>query len=79
MEQLCIKPDGDISHKENPFDKEFVFPDGCRMAIQVCSSHDTAKEPCWTQGVDFGRNSFRCEFFEDTIRKEIEKFEKESG
>lgn len=58
MERLCIKPDGNISHKENPFDEEYVFPDGCRMAIQVCSCHDTAKDPCWTQGVLFTEDGF---------------------
>jgi len=53
MERLCREPDGSISDKTPAFDEEFKFPNGMRMAVQVCPSNTPAEESCWTQGVLF--------------------------
>lgn len=49
----------DLGKDEVPFDEEVKFPNGMRMAVQVCSalrSHLEPREPCWTQGVLFDPN-----------------------
>lgn len=51
MEQLCRVPPG--ACREVEFDEEVRFPDGRRMAVQVCGTLSPATEPCWTQGVVF--------------------------
>ena len=53
MERIVHSPDSSIRGDGTEFDKEVVFDNGMRMAIQVCSSNDPSSEPCWTQGVLF--------------------------
>ena len=53
MAKYCREPSPDVARDTAIFDKEHVFPDGTRMAIQVCSTPQPDLEPCWTQGVLF--------------------------
>ncbi len=53
MERICREPDGSVKSDGTEFDKEYVFEDGMRMAVQVCPSNTPAEESCWTQGVLF--------------------------
>lgn len=55
MERLCRKADSSISKDCTQFDREFKFPNGFRMAVQVCSTLDPSEESCWTQGVMFDK------------------------
>ena len=52
MERICREWDSTIKSDGTEFDREFVFENGMRMAIQVCPSA-TKGESCWTQGVLF--------------------------
>lgn len=54
MERICREPDSSVKGDGVEFDEEVTFPNGNRMAIQVCASGDPEEEPCWTQGVLFG-------------------------
>lgn len=53
LEDICERVRGDVRKNGIEFDKEVVFDDGNRMAIQVCGPGDPKSEPCWTQGVMF--------------------------
>lgn len=53
MERIVQNPDSSVKGDGIEFDKEVVFENGMRMAIQVCSSGNPTEEPCWTQGVLF--------------------------
>ena len=59
LERFCEEPPGreNCAGKDvSLFDEEYVFPNGNRMAIQVCPSTDPDEESCWTQGVVFAPN-----------------------
>ena len=56
MERFCNEPPMDCGRGEAIFDEEIVFSNGWRMIIQVISSENPDKEPCWTQGVVFDPN-----------------------
>ena len=53
MERICREPDASVKSDGTEFDREHVFEDGMRMAVQVCPSNTPAEESCWTQGVLF--------------------------
>ena len=53
LEELCRGPAVGCDPDETIFDREVVFDDGCRMAIQVVAPNATETESCWTQGVLF--------------------------
>lgn len=50
MDLACQEAYSGQDKKGTRFDREFVFDDGNRMAIQVVNAME---EPCWTQGVLF--------------------------
>jgi len=53
LENFCKQPLQEIPIQDGQeFDREYVFPNGMRMAIQVCYPN-TSDEACWTQGVLF--------------------------
>jgi hypothetical protein len=53
------------------YDEEYRFPDGVRMAFQVCRSRG---ESCWTQGVLFDKdgNELGCTDCSDGIETEFD-------
>jgi hypothetical protein len=53
LEQLCKYPNEDMLRDQAVFDKEVIFDNGMRFAIQVISSIIPKEESCWTQGVLF--------------------------
>lgn len=54
MERFCARPTKEnLGRGEVLFDREIVFEDGCRMAIQVIASETPNKEAAWTQGILF--------------------------
>lgn len=62
LQVCCVE--GYIGHSDKgyEYDAEYVFPNGLRMAIQVCRSRG---ESCWTQGVLFDGNG--CELGCDSV------------
>lgn len=56
LERLCREADSSAKKDAPEFDEEVTFPDGRRVAIQVVGPLDPAREPCWTQGVLFGKD-----------------------
>jgi hypothetical protein len=52
LEKALSKPISDVGRGETLFDKEVVFLNGFRMAIQVIAA-ETEGETAWTQGVLF--------------------------
>ncbi|MGO8748715.1 MAG: hypothetical protein ACLQNE_22320 [Thermoguttaceae bacterium] len=61
LERFCRVPPGrkNCNGRDVPlFDQEYTFPNGVRMAIQVCPSTDPDIDPCWTQGVLFDHHGF---------------------
>jgi hypothetical protein len=55
-DHLCKVPAGTAARGEVIFDRESVFDNGYRMAIQVVVPYDTDDEPCWSQGVLFDKD-----------------------
>lgn len=53
LERRLCEPDANCRRDEPLFDREVVFPDGCRMAIQVIASTLPAEESAWSQAVLF--------------------------
>ena len=53
VNNLLGNPDSDTGRGEVIFDREVVFSDGNRMAVQVVASNEPSEEPCWSQGVLF--------------------------
>lgn len=51
LERLCEVCSSDLEKDSAIFDEEVVFENGNRMSIQVISTTQPAKEPCWVQGV----------------------------
>jgi hypothetical protein len=57
MNRICKVADPNVSCKVRAFDREHVFDNGLRMAIQVCPT-PYPSEPCWAQGVLFDAEGF---------------------
>lgn len=53
LERLCEGPAADCRRDECVFDREAVFLDGRRMAVQVIAPGEPEEYGCWTQGVLF--------------------------
>ena len=63
LTQCCRKPPGkkNCFGKDVPlFDREVLFDNSMRMAIQVCPSVDPDTEECWTQGVLYDKDGNEC-------------------
>ena len=55
---LCQEPATDVPRDQAIFDREVVFPNGFRFAVQIVSSTQPHLDPCWTQGVLFDADGF---------------------
>ena len=49
--RLCNEPDASNLKDQVIYDEEVTFANGMRMAIQVISPTEPAKESCWVQGI----------------------------
>lgn len=56
LQRCCDEIVTDVKKCGTEFDEEVTFPDGARMAIQVCGPSDPEEESCWTQGVVFDKD-----------------------
>ena len=53
LERLCSSVDPDLDSDEVIFDRDVSFGEDRTACIQVISSNDPGKQPCWTQAVLF--------------------------
>ena len=53
MEAICANPSDSVRKNGVEFDREHIFANGMRLAVQVCASSTPTVESCWTQGVLF--------------------------
>lgn len=51
--KACSEAAGAEPKDKAIFDREVTFPNGLRIAIQVVTTENPEKEPCWTQAVAF--------------------------
>ena len=78
LEKYCRFPAADCKAGETLFDKELVFSDGNRMAIQVITSLSPIEETAWTQGVLFDPmgNELGCTDVSDSFAGDYYVFSK---
>jgi hypothetical protein len=57
MDRICREADPNVSRESLAFNREHVFDNGLRMAIQVCPT-PYPSEPRWSQGVLFDQEGF---------------------
>lgn len=69
LTKSCEAPNAELPRDTAIFDVELRFPDGNRVAIQVCSPLDPAEESCWTQAVLFDKagNELSCTDVGETL------------
>ena len=53
LERLCATPDPDVENDVVVFDRSVSFSSNCVGYVQVISSVNSEKKPCWTQAVLF--------------------------
>ena len=53
LERLCSAPDPDVEQDAIVFDRSVSFSSDCVGYVQVISSVQPEKHPCWTQAVLF--------------------------
>ncbi len=72
MVRICKAVYSDIKKDGIEFDREVVFENGNRMAIQVCGPGRPDEESCWTQGVlfDHDGNELGCTHCGDSFEGE---------
>jgi hypothetical protein len=64
LERWCDKPQAKYDRGAVIFDKEVYFLDRHFMVVQVITSNEPDKEPCWTQGILFNEQGRECGFTE---------------